>query len=157
MVRTNPDGRTDARTHIHRTKIVTTMCRLPASGLDKSVSTSTWDAVFNMYKGNVSMDIFTIFSMEFQVINEWKKLLAISNNKKKLNRNIMGSCYSGGHIARDHIHTDIKTCSTDQPQQRHLNGTIRNQLLGMAGRGLQHVFWIGKPPANKRDFHSKRH
>ena len=33
MVRTNPHG----RTHIHRTKIVTTMCRLPASGLDKNV------------------------------------------------------------------------------------------------------------------------
>ena len=36
MARTNPDGRTDAlthgRTHIHRTKIVTTMSRL----LDKN-------------------------------------------------------------------------------------------------------------------------
>ena len=32
MVRTNSDG----RTHIHRTKIVTTMSRLPASGLDKN-------------------------------------------------------------------------------------------------------------------------
>ena len=30
MVRTNPDGR------IHRTKIVTTMSRLPASGFDKT-------------------------------------------------------------------------------------------------------------------------
>ena len=40
MVRTNLDGSTDAltqgRTHIHRTKIVTTMSRLPASGLDKN-------------------------------------------------------------------------------------------------------------------------
>ena len=39
-VRTNPDGRTDVlthgRTHIHRTKIVTTMSHLPASGLDKN-------------------------------------------------------------------------------------------------------------------------
>ena len=32
MVRTNPDG----RTHIHRMKIVTTMSRLPASGLEKN-------------------------------------------------------------------------------------------------------------------------
>ena len=29
-------GRTDGRTHIHRTKIVTTMSRLPASGLDNT-------------------------------------------------------------------------------------------------------------------------
>ena len=40
MVWTNPDGSTDAltngRTHIHRTKIVTTMSHLPASGLDKN-------------------------------------------------------------------------------------------------------------------------
>ena len=28
--------RTDARTHIHRTKIVTTLSRLPTSGLDKN-------------------------------------------------------------------------------------------------------------------------
>ena len=35
MVRTNPDGCKHGRTHIHRTKIVTTMSRLPASGLDK--------------------------------------------------------------------------------------------------------------------------
>ena len=41
MVRTNSDGRTDAlthgRTHIHPTKIVTTMSRIPASGLDKNI------------------------------------------------------------------------------------------------------------------------
>ena len=30
-------GRTHGRTHVHRTKIVTTMSRLPASGLDKNV------------------------------------------------------------------------------------------------------------------------
>ena len=36
MARTNPDGRTDALTHAHApNKIVTTMSRLPASGLDK--------------------------------------------------------------------------------------------------------------------------
>ena len=35
MVRTNLDG----RTHIHRTKIVTTMSHLPASGLDKNYVT----------------------------------------------------------------------------------------------------------------------
>ena len=34
--RTNPDGRTDARTmHIHQTKIVTTMSRLPQAGSTK--------------------------------------------------------------------------------------------------------------------------
>ena len=33
MVRTNSDG----RTHIHRTKIATTMSRLPAIGLDENV------------------------------------------------------------------------------------------------------------------------
>ena len=46
MVRTNPDGRTHGRTHIQRTKIVTAMSRLPASGLDKNHDfRGRWDAV----------------------------------------------------------------------------------------------------------------
>ena len=28
----------------------------------------------------------------------------------------MGSCYSGDHIAKDHIHTDITTCNIEEPQ-----------------------------------------
>ena len=36
MVQTNPNGRTDA----HWTKIVTTMSRLPANGLDKNLDLS---------------------------------------------------------------------------------------------------------------------
>ena len=35
------DARTHWRMHIHQTKIVTTMSRLPASGLDKTVSNGT--------------------------------------------------------------------------------------------------------------------
>ena len=34
-------GRTHGRTHIHRTKIVTTMSRLPASGLDNKLCSSS--------------------------------------------------------------------------------------------------------------------
>ena len=36
MVRTNPDGRTDALMHTHTPNVVTTMSRVPTSGLDKN-------------------------------------------------------------------------------------------------------------------------
>ena len=29
----------------------------------------------------------------------------------------MGSCYSGGHIARGRIHKDVTTLNTGEPQQ----------------------------------------
>ena len=35
----------------------------------------------------------------------------------------MGSCYSGDHIAGDHIHTDI-TCSNEEPQQKFYPETV---------------------------------
>ena len=31
----------------------------------------------------------------------------------------MSICYSGGHIAGDHIHTDITTCNIEGPQQKY--------------------------------------
>ena len=37
---------------------------------------------------------------------------------------IMGSCYSGDHIAEDHIHTDITTCNIEE-----LDSNPRPQLL----------------------------
>ena len=45
-------GRTHGRTHIHRTKIVTTMSRLPGSGLDKKCHTCTsmeWNPFLFLY------------------------------------------------------------------------------------------------------------
>ena len=31
----------------------------------------------------------------------------------------MGSCYSGDHIAGDHIHMDIAICNIKEPQQEY--------------------------------------
>ena len=42
----------------------------------------------------------------------------------------MGSCYSGDHIAGDHIHTGITTCNIEEPQQKYRLGTVSNRLLG---------------------------
>ena len=51
MVRTNSDRRTDALTHaIHRTKIVTTMVRLPASGLNKNC----FKIIFDLYSSFIT-------------------------------------------------------------------------------------------------------
>ena len=47
----------------------------------------------------------------------------------------MGNCYSGDHIAEDHIHTDI-TCYIEEPQQKYRLGTVSNELLG-GGGGLK--------------------
>ena len=46
----------------------------------------------------------------------------------------MSSCYSGDHIAKDHIHTDITTCNIEEPQQKYRLGTVSNRLLEV-GRG----------------------
>ena len=46
----------------------------------------------------------------------------------------MGSCYSGNHIAED-IHTDIPTCSIEEPRQKYRLGTVKNSLLGRRGGG----------------------
>ena len=42
----------------------------------------------------------------------------------------MGSCYSGDHIAEDHIHKDISTCNTEEPQRKYSLGMICRRLLG---------------------------
>ena len=31
----------------------------------------------------------------------------------------MGSFYTRGHTAGDHIHTDIRTCNTEAPKQKY--------------------------------------
>ena len=42
------------------------------------------------------------------------------------------SCYSGCHIARDHIQTDITTChNIDETQQTYLFRPVSNRLLGL--------------------------
>ena len=35
----------------------------------------------------------------------------------------MDSCKTGDHITGDHIHTEITTCSTEEPQQKYRPGT----------------------------------
>ena len=42
----------------------------------------------------------------------------------------MGNCHSAGHIAEDHIHTDI-TGNIEEPQQKYRLGTVSNRLLGL--------------------------
>ena len=32
----------------------------------------------------------------------------------------MGNCYSGDHIARDHINMDITNCNIEEPHQKEL-------------------------------------
>ena len=45
----------------------------------------------------------------------------------------MGKSYSFDHIAKDHLHTDIK-CTTEEPQPKHRLGTaVSNRLLGGGG------------------------
>ena len=44
-------------------------------------------------------------------------------SKKNLTGSIMGSKYLGVHIAGDHIHMDIITCNTKEPQQKYRFGT----------------------------------
>ena len=41
----------------------------------------------------------------------------------------MGSCYSGDHIAEDHIQTDITTCNIEEPQQKYRLGMASNSIL----------------------------
>ena len=47
----------------------------------------------------------------------------------------MGSCYLGDLIAGDHIHKDITTYNTEEPQQKYLLGIASNRLLGVC-RGV---------------------
>ena len=50
---------------------------------------------------------------------------------------IMGSCNSGDHIAEDHVHMNITTCNTEEPQQKYRLGTVGYRLLwgGWGGGG----------------------
>ena len=57
----------------------------------------------------------------------------------------MSNCYSGDHIAEDHIHMVIKTCNNEEPQQKYRLGTASNRLRGVCvcagvGGGLN-MFW----------------
>ena len=49
----------------------------------------------------------------------------------------MVSCYSGDHIAEDHIDTDIIICKSEESQQKCRLGTVSNRYL--RGGGLKHV------------------
>ena len=31
----------------------------------------------------------------------------------------MDNCYTGDHTGRDNIHTDIRTCNTEEPEQKY--------------------------------------
>ena len=43
----------------------------------------------------------------------------------------MGSCYSGDHLARDDIHSDIKICHIEEPQPKYLLRMVSIKLLGV--------------------------
>ena len=45
--------------------------------------------------------------------------------KKRKKRSRMDRCYSGDHIAGDHIHTDITMCNIEKQEKCHL-GTVSN-------------------------------
>ena len=58
----------------------------------------------------------------------------------------MGSCYSGDHIAPDHVvHTNITASNSEEPQQKYCLGkTVSNRLLGSRG-GVKLVFLDPNP------------
>ena len=74
MARTNPDGRTDACTHIRLTKIVTVMSRFTTSGLDNN------KASLKSFVEAAQQLSFSSFhkSCDFRVIRENMDLLSIS-------------------------------------------------------------------------------
>ena len=43
----------------------------------------------------------------------------------------MSSCYSGHHIAEDHVHTDITTRNNEEPQQKYRLRTVSNNPAPM--------------------------
>ena len=47
----------------------------------------------------------------------------------------MGSCYSGDHIAGDHTHSAITTCTIEEAKQKYRLGTTSKRLLW----GLKYV------------------
>ena len=54
----------------------------------------------------------------------------------------MDSCYSGDHIAGDHIHTDMITSYTEEPQQKYRLGPVSNRLMS----GLNMFYWNKPSP-----------
>ena len=53
---------------------------------------------------------------------------------------IMGSCYSGDHIAEGHTHTDITTCNIEEPQKKYRLGTVSNRFQRGVERDM--IYWI---------------
>ena len=65
----------------------------------------------------------------------------------------MVSCYSGDHIAEDHIHTDITTCNTDELQQKYRLGTVSCRLLDSGLKGWILCYTVDPPnliPSNRQ-------
>ena len=57
----------------------------------------------------------------------------------------MVSCYSGDHIAEDHIDTDIITCNSEESQQKCRLRTVSNRHL----RGvLNMLYWAQNWPSS---------
>ena len=52
------------------------------------------------------------------------------NFKTELNRKHNGQLLLRAQFAGGHIHKDIATCNTEEPQQRSRLGTVSNRLLG---------------------------
>ena len=58
----------------------------------------------------------------------------------------MVSYYSGDHIAEDHIHMDITTCTIEELRQKYRLGTVSNSRLLGVRAGLKHVVLIKPSP-----------
>ena len=58
----------------------------------------------------------------------------------------MVSCYSGDHIAEDHIDTDIIICKSEESQQKCRLGTVSNRYL--RGGGLNMLYWARNWPSS---------
>ena len=60
----------------------------------------------------------------------------------------MGSCYSGDHIAGNHIYTDITTCNTEVPQQKYCLETVSDRLQGLGMVRVESLISFALPSAS---------
>ena len=58
--------------------------------------------------------------------------------KQNKTGSIIANCYLVDHIAKDHVHTDIKS-NTEEPKQKYRIGTVSKRLRrgGVGGGGGQ--------------------
>ena len=52
----------------------------------------------------------------------------------------MHSCYTGEHAAGDHMHIDITTYNTEEPQQKYRLKSVSKTLLGVGE--LKNLYFV---------------